>query len=63
MVKGIVMETRYTIQVIATLKGIKTYRATVDILGDTDLDMQGEALKASDRLVAELDKRYPLKRA
>ena len=46
---------RYRVNISISVKGIKTYDCTVDIQGT---DMQ-EVLKASDELVAELDKRYP----
>ena len=46
---------RYRVNVSTSVKGIKTYDCTVDF---TEATMQ-EVLEASDRLVAELDKRYP----
>jgi hypothetical protein len=46
---------RYRINVSTSVKGIKTYDCTVDMAGFT----MEETLAESDRLVAELDKRYP----
>ena len=46
---------RYRVNVSTTSKGLKSYEATVDISGAS----MEEVLKASDELVAELDKRYP----
>ena len=45
---------RVRIEVATSVKGIKTFSCTVEML-DTD---QAEVLAESDRLVAELDKRY-----
>ncbi len=46
---------RYRINISTSVKGIKTYDCTVDFENDT----MEEVLTASDKLVAELDKRYP----
>lgn len=46
---------RYRINVSTSIKGIKSYDCTVDIEGLS----QAEVLDESDRLVAELDRRYP----
>jgi hypothetical protein len=46
---------RYRINISTSVKGVKTYEATVDITGAT----MDETIKESDNLVAELDKRYP----
>uniref|UniRef100_A0A6M3J8U6 Uncharacterized protein n=1 Tax=viral metagenome TaxID=1070528 RepID=A0A6M3J8U6_9ZZZZ len=46
---------RYRVNVGTSVKGVKTYDCTVDLEG---VEM-AEVLKASDALVAELDKRYP----
>ena len=46
---------RRRINVSTSVKGIKTFDCTVDILNGTE----DEALKESDSLVAQLDKRYP----
>jgi hypothetical protein len=47
---------RYRVNVSTSVKGVKTYDCTVDFEGDDDYC---SVLKASDELVAELDKRYP----
>ncbi len=47
---------RYRINISTSVKGIKTYDCTVDMEG---FEMN-EVLDESDKLVAELDKRYPL---
>ena len=47
--------TRYRINVSTSVKGIKTFECTVD---KTNASME-DTLADSDRLVAELDKRYP----
>jgi hypothetical protein len=46
---------RYRINISTSVKGIKTYDCTVDLQGATI----EETLLESDKLVAELDKRYP----
>ena len=46
---------RYRVNISTSVKGIKTYDCTVDIVGGTREDVLAE----SDKLVAELDKRYP----
>ena len=46
---------RYRVNVSISVKGIKTYDCTVDIQGAS----MDEVLTESDKLVAELDKRYP----
>lgn len=46
---------RYRINISTSVKGIKTYDCTVDMEGFT----MEEILVESDKLVAELDKRYP----
>jgi hypothetical protein len=46
---------RYRINISTSVKGVKTYDCTVDMEGFT----MEETLDESDRLVAELDKRYP----
>ena len=46
---------RYRVNISTSVKGIKTYDCTVDI---TNGSME-EVLEESDKLVAELDKRYP----
>ena len=50
---------RYRINIATTSKGLKSYECTVDIEG---LDM-AEVMAESDRLVAMLDARYPVKEA
>ena len=47
---------RYRINVSTSVKGIKTYDSTVDLTGFT----MEEVLAESDRLVAELSRRYPI---
>jgi len=47
--------TRYRINISTSVKGIKTYEATVDMTGYAMADV----LAQSDLLVKELDKRYP----
>ena len=51
------METikRYRVNISTSVKGVKTYDCTVDIQG-AGMD---DVLAESDKLVAELDKRYP----
>ena len=49
------VKVRYRVNVSTSVKGIKTYECTVDCEGCT----MPEVLEASDKLVAELDKRYP----
>ena len=46
---------RYRVNISTSVKGVKTYDCTVDIQGATI----EEVLIESDKLVAELDKRYP----
>ena len=46
---------RYRVAISTSVKGVKTYDCTVDIQGASMEDV----LKASDEIVAELDKRYP----
>lgn len=46
---------RYRVNISTSVKGIKTYDCTVDM---TESTME-EVLSESDKLVAELDKRYP----
>ena len=46
---------RYRVNVSTSVKGIKTYDCTVDMEGAS----MEEVLTESDKLVAELDKRYP----
>ena len=46
---------RYRVNVSTSVKGIKTYDCTVDMNG-FEMD---EVLAESDKLVAELDNRYP----
>ncbi len=48
---------RYRINISTSVKGVKTYDCTVDLQGFT----MEETLIESDKLVAELDKRYPAK--
>lgn len=46
---------RYRVNVSTSVKGIKTYDCTCDFVGFP----MDEVLTESDKLVAELDKRYP----
>ena len=46
---------RYRVNISTSVKGIKTYDCTVDMNGFT----MDEVLSESDKLVAEMDKRYP----
>ena len=46
---------RYRVNISTSVKGIKTYDCTVDM---TESTME-EVLSESDKLVAELDRRYP----
>jgi len=46
---------RYRVNISTSVKGVKTYDCTVDMTG-TSMD---EVLSESDKLVAEMDKRYP----
>lgn len=46
---------RYRVNISTSVKGVKTYDCTVDMQGFTI----EETLAESDKLVAELDKRYP----
>lgn len=47
---------RYRVNVSTSVKGIKTFDCTVDMLNGT----MEEVLQASDLLVAELQQRYPI---
>lgn len=47
---------RYRINVSTSVKGVKTFDCTVDMEGFT----MDEVLIESDKLVAELTKRYPI---
>ncbi len=46
---------RYRINISTSVKGVKTWDCTVDMLGSE----MAEVLAESDKLVVELDKRYP----
>ncbi len=46
---------RYRVNISTSVKGVKTYDCTVDIEGGT----MEEVLTESDKLVAQLDRRYP----
>ena len=48
---------RYRVNISTSVKGIKTWECTVDGAGYT----QEEILAESDKLVAQLEKRYPIK--
>ena len=48
---------RYRINISTTSKGLKSFDCTVEIYGD-GVTME-EVLAESDRLVAELDRKYP----
>jgi len=48
---------RYRINISTTSKGLKSFDCTVEIYGD-EVTME-EALAESDRLVKELDQKYP----
>lgn len=48
---------RYRVNISTSVKGIKTWECTVDGTGFT----QEEILAESDKLVAQLEKRYPIK--
>jgi len=48
-------DNRIRINVSTTSKGVKSYDCTIEMAGAT----VEQALAESDRLVAELDKRYP----
>lgn len=48
---------RYRINITTTSKGLKSYDCTVEVQGDA-VTME-EVLIESDRLVAELDRKYP----
>lgn len=51
---------RYRINVATSVKGIKTWDATVEVQDDEETaNLQEETLYRSNELVAELDKRYP----
>lgn len=47
---------RYRINISTSVKGVKTWECTTDAEGYT----QAEALAESDKLVKELEKRYPI---
>lgn len=49
------MSKRYRINISTSVKGVKTYDCTVDM---TEATME-EVLAESDKLVKELDRRYP----
>lgn len=49
------VKTRHRVNVSTSVKGIKTWDYTVELVNGTI----EETLAESDRLVAELDKRYP----
>ena len=46
---------RYRVNGSTSVKGVKTYECTVDIQGAS----MDEVLAESDKMVAELDRRYP----
>ena len=46
---------RYRVNISTSVKGIKTYDCTVDITNGT----MDEVLAESDKLVSQLDQRYP----
>jgi len=48
---------RYRVNISTTSKGLKSFDCTVEIYGD-EVTME-EVLAESDRLVAELDQKYP----
>ena len=48
---------RYRINISTTSKGVKSFDCTVEIYGD-EVTIE-EALSESDRLVTELDRKYP----
>ncbi len=48
---------RYRVNVSTSTRGVKTWDCTVEGTGFT----QKEILEESDKLVAELEKRYPIK--
>ena len=48
---------RHRVNISTSVKGIKTWECTVDGTGFT----QEEILAESDKLVAQLEKRYPIK--
>lgn len=48
-------KTRHRIEVSTSVKGIKTYSCTAELVDST----KEESLKESDWMVAALDKRYP----
>ena len=50
---------RYRINISTTSRGLKSYECTVDIEGLT----MAEVVAESDKLVAALDARYPVKEA
>ncbi len=56
------MTRRYRINVGTSVKGVKTYDCTVELIGGGEIDQKlisDIILQESDALVAELDKRYP----
>ena len=54
---------RVRINVSTSVKGVKTWDATVELVDDANIyvdnDLPARVLAESDWLVAELDKRYP----
>ena len=51
---------RVRIEVSTSVKGVKTYSCTVELIHDSrDLKLAEAVLAESDYLVAELDRRYP----
>ena len=47
---------RYRVNISTSVKGVKTWECTVDMEGYD----QSHVLQASDQLVKELEKRYPI---
>lgn len=50
---------RYRVNVSTSVKGVKTWDATVEVDGDSEWATRTEVLMRSDLLVASLDQRYP----
>lgn len=50
---------RYRVNVATSVKGVKTFDATVELMGPIDAVALADILRESDRLVKELDQRYP----
>lgn len=48
-------KTRHRVNISTSVKGIKTYDATVELI-DSSVE---EVLAESDKLIVQLDKRYP----